>query len=432
MSDKGFIFDYSRCVGCHACMVACYNQNHTEPPMAWRMVVNGNPIKIPLKGFINLSIACNHCVDAPCMVNCPAIAYSKDNITGAIVHNHLKCIGCKYCTWACPYEAPKFNPAKGVIEKCNFCNDLLKEGGIPACAGACPTGALTYGDIKIEPKLSKPGFPEVETSPRINAINDTVERTIPEMDIDATGYQQSNYTERYAHRIRAPKEMPLIFFTFLSAVLVGWFITFYNFERITLYHKIAFISLQTIAGLISLFHLGKPFRAFRALNHIKSSWLSREIALFGVFTLLGSLCVLTGTGVLYGFALIVGLAFLISVEMVYHVTRKDYRTPIHSANTLLTAVAFASLILISKEFILFALIKLVLYLSRHAYEQKLSFKRFLLSLLRFLALLLPFVGILFGTISLITPFVILFLVGEFIDRYEYYTNIDTHNPFQSI
>jgi len=432
MSEKGFIFDYSRCVGCHACIVACYNQNHTEPPMAWRMVVNGNPIKIPLKGFINLSIACNHCVDAPCMVNCPAIAYSKDEITGAIVHDHLKCIGCKYCTWACPYETPKFNPAKGVIEKCNFCNDLLKEGGIPACAGACPTGALTYGDIEIEPKLSKPGFPDVETSPRINAINDTVERAIPEMDIDATGYQQSNYTEHYTHRIRASKEMPLIVFTFLSAVLVGWFITFYRFEKISSFYRIAFIFLLAFAGFASLLHLGKPLRAYRALLHVKSSWLSREIALFGAFALLSSIFVLTGTVALFWFALLVGTSFLISVEMVYHVTRKNYRTPIHSANTLLTAVTFASLILISKEFVLFALIKLLLYLSRHAYGQKVDFKRFLLSLLRFLALLLPFVGILFGAIYVITPFAILFLIGEFIDRYEYYTNIDTHNPIQNI
>jgi len=400
--------------------------------MTWRMVVNGNPIKIPLKGFINLSIACNHCVDAPCMVICPAIAYSRDDETGAIVHDHLKCIGCKYCTWACPYETPKFNPVKGVIEKCNFCNDLLKEGGIPACASACPTGALTYGDIKIEPKLSKPGFPEIETSPRINVINDIVERAIPEMDIDAIGYQQSNYTERYTHRIRASKEIPLIIFTYLSAVLVGWFITFYRFEKISSFNRIAFIFLFAFAGFASLFHLGKPLRAYRALFHVKSSWLSREISLFGLFALLSSIFVLTGTVAIFWLALVVGAVFLISVEMVYHVTRKDYRTPIHSSNTLLTAVTFASLFLISKEFILFAVVKLLLYLSRHAYEQNIDFKNILLSLLRFLALLLPFVVILFGTISLITPFVILFLVGELIDRYEYYTNIDTHNPFQSI
>lgn len=433
MSDKGFIFDYSRCVGCHACIVACYNQNHTEPPMAWRMVVNGNPLKIPLKGFINLSIACNHCVDAPCLSNCPALAYSKDGTTGAIIHNSFKCIGCKYCTWACPYEAPKFNPRKGVVEKCNFCNDLLKDDGIPACAAACPTGALTYGAIMIEPKQSKPGFPHVATSPRINATNENVMDCIPNMSIEATGFQQSDFEEVYSHRINPKKEIPLLVFTFLSAVLVGWFITFYRFEKISSWHRITFISLLAVAGFISLFHLGKPLRAFRALLHVKSSWLSREILTFGLFALFSSVFVLTGTAELFWFALIAGAAFLISVEMVYHVTRKNYRTPIHSANTLLTAATLFSLVALPKAFVLLACIKILLYLVRHAYNQKIYYRKVIFSFIRFIGILLPFVAILFGLFPESTAlFFALFLIGEIIDRYEYYASIDTHNPAQSI
>lgn len=433
MSDKGFIFDYSRCVGCHACIVACYNQNHIEPPMAWRMVINGNPLKIPLKGFINFSIACNHCVDAPCLSNCPALAYSKDGTTGAIIHNPQKCIGCKYCTWACPYEAPKFNPGKGVVEKCNFCNDLLKDDGIPACAAACPTGALTYGAIMIEPKHSKPGFPQVATSPRINATNENVMDCIPDMSLEATGFQQPDFEEVYSHRIHPKKEIPLFVFTFISAVLVGWFITFYRFEKLSSLHRITFISLLAFAGFVSLFHLGKPFRAYRALFHVKSSWLSREIALFGLFALLSSIFVLTGTAAFFWLALIVGSAFLLSVEMVYHVTRKGYRTPIHSANTLLTAATLFSLIALPKAFVLLASIKILLYFVHHAYNQKINLKKVMFSFIRFLGIILPFVAILFGLLpENKTPFFILFLIGELIDRYEYYASIDTHNPSQSI
>jgi len=433
MSEKGFIFDYSRCVGCHACIVACYNQNHTEPPMAWRMVVNGNPVKIPLKGFINLSIACNHCIDAPCMTNCPAIAYSRDDETGAIIHNPLKCIGCKYCTWVCPYEAPKLNPVKGVVEKCNFCNDLLKEGGIPACAAACPTGALTFGAIIIEPKHSKPGFPEVATSPLISTTNENVKDCLPEMSIDATGYQQSNFDEVYNHRIHPAKEIPLFIFTFLSALLVGWFITFYRFERISSFYRIAFIFLLAFAGFASLFHLGKPLRAFRALLHVKLSWLSREIALFGLFAFSGLLYVLTGIALLFWISSVFGTILLISIEMVYHVVRKNYSTPVHSANTLLTAATLFSLITLSKAFVLLASIKLLLYLVRHAYNRKLNPKKVIFSFIRFFGILIPFVGILFGlTPDKLSPFIILFLIGELIDRYEYYASIDTHNPFQSI
>lgn len=433
MSDRGFIFDYSRCVGCHACIVACYNQNHTEPPLAWRMVVNGNPIKIPLKGFINLSLACNHCIDAPCMSNCPAIAYSRDDETGAIIHSPLKCIGCKYCTWACPYEAPKYNPDKGVVEKCNFCNDLLKGGGIPACAGACPTGALTFGAIKLEANLSKPGFPEVATSPRINVANESIKDSLPEMAIETTGLQQSDFVETYSHRIHPTKEIPLFIFTYLSAVLVGWFITFYRLEKISYFSKISFVLLVAFAGFASLFHLGKPLRAIRALLHVKSSWLSREIALFGLFAFSGLLYVFTEKHALFWFSVVVGTVFLISLEMVYHLVRKNYSTPIHSANTLLTASTLFSLITLSKAFVLLATIKLLLYLVRHAYIQKFNPKNVIFSLIRFLGILIPLVGLLFGLIpENIAPFIILFLIGEFIDRYEYYASIDTHNPFQSI
>ena len=67
MNSIGFIFDYSKCVGCHACVVGCYNENKTNPPIAWRQVNTFNHKKIPLAGFLNLSIACNHCIDAPCI-----------------------------------------------------------------------------------------------------------------------------------------------------------------------------------------------------------------------------------------------------------------------------------------------------------------------------------------------------------------------------
>lgn len=431
--EKGFIFDYSRCVGCHACIVACHNQNHTEPPMAWRTVINGNPIKVPLKGFINLSIACNHCIDAPCMSNCPAMAYSKDEITGAILHNQLRCIGCKYCTWACPYEAPKYNAAKGIVEKCNFCNDLLKKGSIPACAGACPTGALTFGEIVVESRQPKPGFPEIETSPRINLSNNSIYDGIPEMDLESTGYHDKVLSTKYHNRIKPRKEIPLMVFTLTLAFTGGWFLSFFNYSGIANPEKIAFISTLAAAGLISFFHLGKPLRAQNALRNIKSSWLSREIALYSLFAFLSVAFVITGNEILFWTTSIVALAFLVTIEMVYRLLVKDYLSPVHSANTILTAVTFATLLLTSRAFALFAVTKLTLYMLRHAYEQKINFKETIVSLVRVLTLLIPFTGILFATVQFYSiPFIILFIIGEIIDRYEFYSNLDTHNPFRSI
>ncbi|MDR3538450.1 MAG: 4Fe-4S binding protein, partial [Acetobacteraceae bacterium] len=57
-----------------------------------------------------------------------------------------KCIGCRYCEWACPYRAPQFNAAAGVMTKCNFCEDYLQQGKPPACVAACPTRSLTFGE----------------------------------------------------------------------------------------------------------------------------------------------------------------------------------------------------------------------------------------------------------------------------------------------
>lgn len=146
-TTKGFIFDYSKCVGCHACMVACYVENSTKPPLSWRQVNHFNKEKLPLLGFIHLSIACNHCADAPCLKACPSGAYYVDKDTYAVIHSPELCIGCKYCTWACPFDAPKYNPDRGIIEKCHFCYHRLKENELPACALNCPTGALSFGEI---------------------------------------------------------------------------------------------------------------------------------------------------------------------------------------------------------------------------------------------------------------------------------------------
>ena len=72
---------------------------------------------------------------------------SRDVATGAVLLDRKKCIGCKYCQWNCPYDAPKFDSVNKTIAKCNLCNTSLVEGGSPACSSACPTGALTFGQM---------------------------------------------------------------------------------------------------------------------------------------------------------------------------------------------------------------------------------------------------------------------------------------------
>ena len=110
---------------------------------------------------VNISLACNHCKEAVCLNGCPSGSYFREPSTGAIVIDDQKCIGCRYCQWNCPYDAPKFNREKRIIGKCNLCYRGLQEGRLPACAVACPTGALNFGKLSETAIKNSPGwFPE--------------------------------------------------------------------------------------------------------------------------------------------------------------------------------------------------------------------------------------------------------------------------------
>jgi len=430
MTEKGFIFDYSKCVGCHACVVACYNQNNTQPPIIWRNIHKGNPIKIPLKGFINLSLACNHCIDAPCLANCPAIAYSKDAETGAIIHNPSKCIGCKYCTWACPYDAPKFNKSTGVVEKCNFCIDLQKKGLQPACTTACPTGALTFGEVDTNANPNQPGFPDVNTLPRVNLLGNEVYSCIPDMDINAAGQVDDKMiSNKIRSKIRSTDEIPLILFTLLSSILTGLFVFFYKASDTSITGKLFYVGGLAVAAFASTFHLGKPLRAYRSILNIKSSWLSREILLFSLFSLFSTLYLLVETKVFFWISVVLGLALLFAIEMVYRLAIKRFTPKIHSSNTILTALTFSSIFLNSNLFVIFISLKLMLYLVRNAYASHLSLRKLLLSFLRFISLAIPLSVVLFEFKEIDFSFlIILLMVGETIDRFAYYDEIDIVEP----
>lgn len=432
MEAKGFIFDYSKCVGCHACLVACYNENHTNPPISWRQISSQNPIKVPLSGFINLSLACNHCVDAPCLKSCPAKAYSKDNQTNAIVHNPDHCIGCTFCTWACPFDAPKYNTNKGVVEKCNFCNNRLKEGLTPACTSACPTGALSFGDILIDDKSDSPGMTSRVTKPRINFKNQEVKNKIPTLDLAVSGYRKDGqYDDLISNqtKIDAIKEWPLVFFTLISSVLVGWFFGL-AFSNNTEELRYIYVLLGLIGMAISTLHLGKPMRAYRSIFNLRTSWLSREILFFILF--LGSSVIslfVDDFKSLPYIASILGVLLLISIEFVYTVADKKYSAPLHSANSLLTAFTFGFLITDFSTVAVFLLvIKAVLYIVRYA-RATVMFKNSLIGFVRFfVGIMIPLINLLFDR-DLNIAILIAFIIGEIIDRFDYYAylHIDTPN-----
>jgi anaerobic dimethyl sulfoxide reductase subunit B (iron-sulfur subunit) len=134
----------SRCSGCMTCIVACQDQNDLPPDgpsfrHVFKFEKSGAAAKICW-----ISVACQHCEDAPCLEACPTGAIFKKEIRGVVDVNRELCEGCRTCADACPFGAPQFLP-DGRMAKCNLCHEELKSGALPSCARACPTRALDIG-----------------------------------------------------------------------------------------------------------------------------------------------------------------------------------------------------------------------------------------------------------------------------------------------
>jgi Fe-S-cluster-containing dehydrogenase component len=433
MTTEGFIFDYAKCVGCHACIVACYVENKVEPPIAWRQVNTFNSKRIPLAGFLNLSLACNHCVEAPCLKACPAKAYIKDEHTGAIIHQHEKCIGCKYCTWACPFDAPKYNENYGIIEKCNLCNHLVNKGLKPACAKQCPTGALSFGSIDQIQDSDPVGIPDTNYQPRIKTLRSKIIEAIPQLDISITGFERIEYENQIIAsnaKIQAKNEWPLVFFTLIFAFLSGWIYAFESEESIIL--KFIFIASGVLGILLSTFHLGKPFRASNSIANLRTSWLSREI-LFCVLFFLSTVLYLFLLHYTYLLVItaVISLLLLLSIEMVYSIPKKKYTTLLHSSNTILTALMFALLFNgLLKLLVVLIAIKALLYIVRKGTQPILTLSIILVFIRVLFGLIFP-IGIISFTIGnsmFLLPFSL--LIGEIIDRFDYYNDIYIDTPLK--
>ncbi|MBW2295104.1 MAG: 4Fe-4S dicluster domain-containing protein [Deltaproteobacteria bacterium] len=184
----GYGLDISRCTGCRRCVHACVEENNQsrDPEIQWIRVLefersaavrginleDGNPYyeheMVPEEGKFYIPIACQHCEDSPCTNVCPTGAtWSEPD--GIVVIDYDWCIGCRYCIAACPYGARHFNwgepnvaaddinpdmhilgnqPRKrGVVEKCTFCIQRVREGKYPACHEVCPVGARKFGNL---------------------------------------------------------------------------------------------------------------------------------------------------------------------------------------------------------------------------------------------------------------------------------------------
>ena len=162
MQNSGVLFDVTKCVGCGSCTVACKLWNDLEyeggnahgydaklGAQTWTTIQYHDATTVTDKEDV-LRFAkhqCMHCLDPSCVAVCFAKAIVVES-TGAVVYDPKKCVGCRFCMIACPYDIPKYEWDKVFpsIMKCQLCADKLAGNEKPACTSVCPTGAMTFGD----------------------------------------------------------------------------------------------------------------------------------------------------------------------------------------------------------------------------------------------------------------------------------------------
>lgn len=164
----GLVIDLDICVGCHACAVNCKEWNsggHSapltdqrpydrDPDGVWFNRIHSYEVENEQGGrMVYFPRSCLHCETPACVTVCPTGASYKREDDGIVLVNADTCIGCKLCSWACPYGAREYDETDGVMKKCTLCIDKIYNENldevdrVPACVATCPTSARHFGDL---------------------------------------------------------------------------------------------------------------------------------------------------------------------------------------------------------------------------------------------------------------------------------------------
>lgn len=168
MTQLALVIDLNVCVGCHACVTSCkeWNTSGSAGPLCDENPYGADPTgtffnrvqtfevgQYPNTETVHFPKSCLHCEDPPCVPVCPTGASYKRKQDGIVLVDYDKCIGCKYCAWACPYGAREIDEKQQVMKKCTLCVDRIYDTTLPeadrkpACVMACPTSARLFGDV---------------------------------------------------------------------------------------------------------------------------------------------------------------------------------------------------------------------------------------------------------------------------------------------
>ena len=280
-----FEVDLGACSGCKSCVAACHNLNGLEDEESWRRVglLTSHDSDWPVVQHV--TSACHHCVEPGCLSGCPVQAYEKDPLTGIVRHLDDQCFGCKYCTMMCPYEVPQYSKRLGIVRKCDMCSQRLAVGEAPACVQACPNQAIRISivdQLSIVNETFGVGQPLLHTAPPPELTKPTtryVSATKPQL-------MPADLTRDLAEE----SHLPLVIMLTLSQMSVGMLVMATLavwFDGSKSSSLIATVVVGCFLGLIgihaALLHLGRPSLAYRAFLGWRTSWLSREAIVFGVF-----------------------------------------------------------------------------------------------------------------------------------------------------
>ena len=162
---KAILYDATRCIGCRGCQVACKQWNELPAEQTKFFAAKGyqNPLDLSAKTWTLITynevriaerfdwvfgkLQCMHCNEPACVDSCPAMALEKLP-EGPVAYHPERCLGCRYCMLACPFQVPRFawHSAVPVIAKCTMCAERVKAGLEPSCVKTCPTDALVFGE----------------------------------------------------------------------------------------------------------------------------------------------------------------------------------------------------------------------------------------------------------------------------------------------
>src|SRR5947207_730205 len=149
MPNYGFAIDLRKCIGCHACTIACKAEHEIPIGVNRCWVKTVEQGTFPATRRLFFPVLCNQCDEAPCVAICPTNALFKRR-DGIVDLDGAVCIGCRACMVACPYDQLFIDPNTRTAEKCNFCANRIENQLLPACVSVCPTECRIFGDLDDE------------------------------------------------------------------------------------------------------------------------------------------------------------------------------------------------------------------------------------------------------------------------------------------